>query len=152
MLIDIQAIRQAAKNKASTPCYPANAANGEKQGAISRISNVSSVSKVAGVAVNDFQAPEISRISNVSKVAGGSNTLPAPVQSVATVASSHEATATPKRLPKFHIAQPWNALDRDFQVHYWQCPACKAGGRTRGPLCPQGQPLSAAVDQAFAAA
>ena len=54
-------------------------------------------------------------------------------------------------LPKFDSAQPWNALDREFQAHYWQCPACKAGGRSRGPLCPQGQQLSAAVDQAFAA-
>lgn len=54
-------------------------------------------------------------------------------------------------LPKFHSAQPWNALDRAFQAHYWQCPACKVAGRTRGPLCPQGQQLSAAVDQAFAA-
>lgn len=55
-------------------------------------------------------------------------------------------------LPKFHVAKPWNALDREFQAHYWQCPVCKVAGRSRGPLCPQGQQLSAAVDQAFAVA
>ena len=58
----------------------------------------------------------------------------------------------PMPLPKFHIDQAWREADKAFQAHYWNCPACKAGGRTRGPLCPQGQQLSAAVDQAFAAA
>ncbi len=47
-----------------------------------------------------------------------------------------------KPLPKFDQAQPWRALDREFQAHYWQCPECKAGGRTRGPLCPSGTELS----------
>lgn len=47
-----------------------------------------------------------------------------------------------KPLPPFHAAQPWRALDREFQAHYWQCPECKAGGRTRGPLCPSGAELS----------
>jgi len=84
MLIDMEAIRQAAKNKAATPCYPANAANAAnaangKHGEISNVSNVSSVSKVATGFANDRQATEISRISNVSsvsKVAGGSNAPP----------------------------------------------------------------------------
>ncbi|MFC4788676.1 MULTISPECIES: hypothetical protein [Giesbergeria] len=57
-----------------------------------------------------------------------------------------------KPLPKFHRAQPWKAIDRAFQAHYWQCPDCKVAGRTGGPLCPQGQPLKDAVDQAFDAA
>lgn len=54
-----------------------------------------------------------------------------------------------KPLPKFHAAQPWCALDREFQAHYWQCPACKAGGRTRGPLYPTGEQLQQAVANAM---
>ena len=125
MLIDIQTIRQAAKNKASTPCYPANAANEEKQGAISRISNVSSVSKVAGVAVNDFQATEISSvssISNVSKVAGGGNTLPALAHSVASVASSHGLETLPP--PDPGMAQLLALADR-------YCTAIQASDKAR---------------------
>lgn len=52
-----------------------------------------------------------------------------------------------KPLPKFHHAQPWcEEADRAFQAHYWQCPQCKAGGRSRGPLCLTGQQLQQAVD------
>jgi rubredoxin len=61
------------------------------------------------------------------------------------------ATPDPaKPLPPFHAAQPWRALDREFQAHYWQCPECKAGGRTRGPLCPTGTELHQQYEQAAA--
>lgn len=75
MLIDMEAIRTAAKNNAATPCYPANAANA----ANGKRGEISNVSKVATGFANDCQATKISsvsRISNVSKVAGGSNATP----------------------------------------------------------------------------
>jgi hypothetical protein len=54
----------------------------------------------------------------------------------------------PKPMPKFDQAQAWRKADREFQAHYWQCPECKAGGRTRGPLCPTGAELHQQYEQA----
>ena len=42
------------------------------------------------------------------------------------------------QLPKTK-AQAWREADRAFQVHYWQCPRCIAGGHSRGPLCSIGE-------------
>ena len=58
------------------------------------------------------------------------------------------APDTAKPLPPFHIAQPWREADKAYQAHYWNCAVCKAGGRTRGPLCPTGAELHQQYEQA----
>ncbi len=65
-------------------------------------------------------------------------------------APTEEPDTATKPMPAFHQAQEWRALDREFQAHYWQCPECKAGGRTRGPLCPTGAELHQQYEQAAA--
>lgn len=130
--LDLSAIQLAAKNSATNPLLTAN------------------VAKAANFA-NEKQPdspPSPEKLAGLATLAG---------LAVSNGLLTHEKAPTvapdpdPKPLPKFDQAQPWRALDREFQAHYWQCPACKAGGRTRGPLCPTGQQLSAAVEQAFAA-
>lgn len=57
-----------------------------------------------------------------------------------------------KPLPKFHVAQPWNEVDKTYQAHHWSCDACKAYARSNGhsQRCTEGQQLHSAYEQAAA--
>lgn len=58
-----------------------------------------------------------------------------------------------KPLPKFHVAQPWNAADKVYQAHHWNCDACKAHARSNGhsDRCATGQQRHDLYERAFEA-
>lgn len=74
--------------------------------------------------------------------------LPAPSLAPQTPTVPPATQPKPLPLPKFDQAQAWREADKAFQAHYWQCPQCKAGGRTRGSLCPTGAQLHQQYEQA----
>lgn len=86
------------------------------------------------------------KAANASADLEHSAPLVAGLANLAGLAVSHEPEAVE---PVTEPRPDWRVLDKAYQAHHWNCPACIAAGRLRdGTRCPVGLVLWQAYEEA----
>ncbi|MBX9936536.1 MAG: hypothetical protein K2Y10_08070 [Burkholderiaceae bacterium] len=157
MLIDIQAIRQAAKNKAAATGYTDNVDNvaAKNYPNYPRYPHYPVIHGVEVALTSPRHSPLLALADNYCSAIQASDkacndwrgdieaTAPNDRQGLAAYLRGELAKLVPvapamppKAVPTVPASTTWRQADRADQLHYWSCTQCRTG-----PKCPQGQHL-----------